>query len=151
MEIFPEKTTGCGGKVENLDEHLILQKKSQKDKPKEEINFEPKKGTPEWDKKYPNGKYRPSDKHHENSPDYIGKPPRDGQAALDDSFGVEKSRERVAVQDGNVVILKYEENGIYHGYIHEDVKKLHQKVKDALVKNGYMKDATSKKLIKKVG
>lgn len=98
---------------------------------------------------YEHGKYKPSAKHHKNSPDDIGKPPRDGQAALDNSFYVEKSRERVAVQDGNVVILKYEENKIYHGYIHEDVKGLTQKVKDALVENGYMKDATSKKIIKK--
>ncbi len=98
---------------------------------------------------YENGKYKGSAKHHANSPDNIGKPPRDGQAALDNSFAVEKSTQRVTVQDGDVIILKYEEKGIYHGYIHDDVKGLDTKVKKALAENGYMKDATSKKLIKK--
>ncbi len=50
-----------------------------------------------------------SDKHHKNSPDRIGKPPRDGQAALDNSLTIEKSTQRVTVQDGDVIILKYEE------------------------------------------
>ncbi|MBP6869768.1 hypothetical protein KBC04_02715 [Candidatus Babeliales bacterium] len=29
------------------------------------LNSEPKKGTPEWDKKYPNGKYEGADYHRE--------------------------------------------------------------------------------------
>ncbi|AXK60696.1 hypothetical protein C0J27_02990 [Candidatus Chromulinivorax destructor] len=98
--------------------------------------------------KAPHGTYRPSPKHHPNSPDHIGKPPRDGQDALDNSFSVEKSTQRVAVQDGKVVILKYEEEDIYHGYIVEDITTLPQKVKDALVEQGFMKDSTSKKLTK---
>ena len=97
----------------------------------------------------PNGTFRPSAKHHPNSPDDIGKPPRDGQAALDDSFEVEGAKERIAVQDGKVVILKYEEDGIYHGYIVEDITTLNIKERKSLVKNDYMKDPTSKKLVKR--
>ena len=110
---------------------------------------EPVKGSSEWKEKYPNGKHRSSAKHNPNSPDYIGKPPRDGQEALNNSFDVEKSKQRVAVQDNKVVILKFEEDGIYHSYIVEDVTTLPLKVRDALVENGFMKDVTSKKLIKK--
>jgi len=110
---------------------------------------QPARGSVEWKKQHPHGEYIQSAKHHENTPDYIGKPPRDGQAALNNSFSVEQSTQRITVQDGIVVVLKYEGNGIYHAYIHEDVSTLRKKVKDALVDNGYLKDATSKKLIKK--
>lgn len=114
---------------------FILQAKADNSK-----NYQPKG---------PNGTFRPSAKHHQNSPGDVGKPPRNGQSALDNSFPVEDSKERIAIQDGNVVILKYEEDGIYHGYIAEDITTLNIKVRKALVKNDYIKDPTSKKLIKK--
>ncbi len=96
---------------------------------------------------YENGKYKGSDKHHANSPDDIGKPPRDGQKALDDSFAVQGSTQRVTVQDGKVVILKYEGQGVYHGYIDNNIISLDQDVKEALIKHGFLKDGKSKKLI----
>ncbi len=84
------------------------------------VQPEPKYGTPEWSKKYPNGKYVASAKHHQNSFGSISKPPRDGQAALDRSFAVKGSTQRVTTQDKKIIILKFEGNGIYHGYIVED-------------------------------
>ena len=112
-------------------------------------SVEPAKGSPEYAKKYPNGKYKPSKKHHENSPDDIGKPPRDGQAALDNSFEVKESSQRVVVQDGKVVILKFEEDGIYHGYIVQDYHSLtSDNVKNALVKNGLVNSFKGGKVIK---
>jgi len=114
-----------------------------------EKKSENSKEAEEFKKQHPYGKYRGSDKHHENSRDGISKPPRDGQKALDNSYEVRDSSQRVAVLDGNVVILKYEEDGVYHGYIHEDLRTLSKKVKDTLVKNDFMKNAESKKLTKK--
>ena len=99
---------------------------------------------------YEHGKYKDSAKHHQNSPKGVSKPPLDGQAALDISFKVEGSTQRVAIQNGQVVILKYEGDGsgLYHGFIAEDISKLSQDVKETLVDNGFLKNRTSKKLIK---
>ena len=135
-----DRTKGCGGLPipEQKPEDFILQAKpvgNKKDDTKDFYSFD-------------HGTYRPSAKHHVNSPNDVGKPPRDGQAALDNSFLVKGSRERVAVQDGKVIILKYEEQGVYHGYIDINIKTLDPAVKDALIENGYLKDAKSKKLIK---
>jgi hypothetical protein len=98
---------------------------------------------------YEHGKTHPSAKHHPNSRDGAGKPPRDAQEALDNSFKVEKSTQRIAVQDDKVVVLKKTGEDLYHGYVVEDLNTLSQNVRDALVDNGFLKNATSKKLIKK--
>ena len=130
-------------KVNNSGGNGNKQSAGDKGKP----SVESIKGSAEWKKLHPHGEFRPSAKHHANSPDHIGKPPHDGQAALDNSFAVKGSTQRVTVQNENVVILKFEEEGIYHGYIHKDLNTLKINVKDALVENGFLKDATSKKLI----
>ncbi len=106
------------------------------------------KGSEAWKKLHPNGKFKPSAKHHANSSGNISKPPRDGQTALDNSFEVKRSMERVAVQDDKVIILKQTSKDVYHGYIHEDLNTLDIEVKKTLVNNGFMKDPTAKKLIK---
>jgi len=107
------------------------------------------KGSPEWTKKYPNGEYRQSAKHNPNSPNGIGKPPCDGQAALNNSFSVEKSRERVTVQDGKIIVLKFEEEGIYHGYIVEDFFSIKNvSTQQALVDNGLVRSMKSGAVIK---
>ena len=109
---------------------------------------EPKLGTPEYKNKYPNGKYRGSDKHHPNSPDSIGKPPKDGQKALDNSVPVKGSTQRVTTEDGKIVILKYEEDGIYHGYLVEDFHSLKDGgVRKALLDNELVRNAKSGKVL----
>ena len=69
--------------------------------------------------------------------------------ALDNSFDVKGSTQRVAVQDGKIVILKFEEEGIYHGYIVEDYHSLkNDSVKNALVNNGLVNSFKGGKVIK---
>ena len=96
---------------------------------------------------YKNGKIDDSNKHHPNSPDGVGKSPRDAQKALDDSFDVKLADQRVSVQDGKVIILQKSGEGLYHAYIVENIVTLPKKIREALVANGYMKHITSKKLI----
>ena len=112
-------------KVNNSGGNGNKQSAGDKGKP----SVESIKGSAEWKKLHPHGEFRPSAKHHANSPDHIGKPPHDGQAALDNSFAVKGSTQRVTVQNENVVILKFEEEGIYHGYIHKDLNTLKINVK----------------------
>ncbi|MBI2352852.1 hypothetical protein HYV11_01245 [Candidatus Dependentiae bacterium] len=86
----------------------------------------------EFEKKHPNGRYQESPKHHQNSSENIGKPPRNGQAALDSSIEVMGKNYRVAIQDGKVVILMKTSSKVYHGYIVEKFKDLPRQVKNAL-------------------
>ena len=52
------------------------------------------------------------------------------------------------MQDGKIVVLKETGEKLYHGYIVEELKTLGENVKKALAKNGYMKNAVAKKLMK---
>ncbi|MBV8661183.1 MAG: hypothetical protein JO129_03510 [Candidatus Dependentiae bacterium] len=108
---------------------------------------DPKKPNEEYTFKH--GKTHESDKHHPNSESGVGKPPRDAQSALDNSFEVEGKKERVAVQDGKVVTLKKTLDKLFHAYVVENIKSLPNPVKNALVENGFMKNILSKKLIQK--
>lgn len=120
----------------------------------------PQEGTPAWNKLHPHGKYEDAGYHvpekgsSNNSRGKNGNSlkspcPKDGQAVLDNSFGVKDSKERVAVQDGKIVILKQTSNGLYHGYI---VEKFHliknANVQKALVENGLVNNAKSGTVIK---
>lgn len=91
----------------------------------------------EWKKKHPHGRYVESPKHNQNSRGRIGKPPRDGQAALDNSFEVHGKRYRIAVQDGNVVQLMRTAINEYHGFIVEETRLLRDAAKTALRNNGF--------------
>lgn len=88
-----------------------------------------------------------SDKHRPNSPDGVGKLPRDPQKALDDSFDVKEAKQGVSAQDGKVVILQKSGNELYHVYIVENIVRLSHQIRKALVANRYIKHITSKKLI----
>ncbi len=96
----------------------------------------------------PFGSYKESPKHHENSPPTIGKPPPDGQAALDNSIGVKGYDYRVAVQDGKIVMLRKTSTGEYHGYIVEDFNSLPQEAKNALYEHGLIRSIQSGKIKK---
>ncbi len=83
---------------------------------------------------HPHGQYIPSPKHHKHSKGNISKAPKDGQKALDNSIEVEEgSTERIAVVDGEFVVLKETLAGIYHGYA---VDKPTEEQKTALQKAG---------------
>lgn len=87
--------------------------------------------------KHPNGEYENNPKHHQNSKGDIGKPPRDGQAALDSSIEVPgKERARVTIEDKKFVMLKQHSPGKWHGYIVENFKNLPQKAQNVLSKAG---------------
>lgn len=65
------------------------------------------------------------------------KPPRDGQAALDNSFFSNEGR-RIAVQDGNFVTLHEHAPGRFHGFVTEasEFHSLPDDVQSAFYTNG---------------
>ncbi len=95
---------------------------------------------------YRNGRYEESPKHNPNSPKNVGKPPRNGQEALDNSIEIEGSFHRVAIQDGKFVMLRRTSPGVFHGYIVEKFKDLPKHAKDALWDNGLIRSITSGKI-----
>ncbi|MBI2352808.1 hypothetical protein HYV11_01020 [Candidatus Dependentiae bacterium] len=88
----------------------------------------------EFKKKHPNGRYQASPKHHPNSSKNVGKPPRNGQAALDSSVEVLGKNYRVAIQDGKIIVLRPHECGVYHGYIVNCFQQLDPAAQAALLK-----------------
>jgi len=78
---------------------------------------QPIKGSPEWKKLYPHGKYEPSAKHHQNSTGSISKPPLDGQTCLNKSLGIENYPHRIAIEGDNLVVFRKTSEGILHGYV----------------------------------
>ncbi|MBI2352974.1 hypothetical protein HYV11_01875 [Candidatus Dependentiae bacterium] len=100
----------------------------------------------EFKKKHPNGRYQESPKHHPNSSENVGKPPRNGQAALDSSVQIADSVHRVAIQDGKFVILRRTAQGIYHGYIVKKFKDLPDDIKNTLLDNYLIKNIKSEKI-----
>lgn len=77
----------------------------------------PVKGSAEWKKAYPHGEFKPSPKHHINSSGNISKPPVDGQACLNKSLGIKNYPHRIAIEEGNIVVLRKTSEGVLHGYI----------------------------------
>ena len=99
-------------------------------------------------KKHPYGIYEENPKHNKNSRNGVGKPPRDGQSALDESIKA-KDGQRVAIQDRKIIALKEHELGKWHGYIEEDFYKLDRAAQQALVDAGWVRSIKSGKIIKK--
>lgn len=91
----------------------------------------------EWQKKHPHGRYVESPKHHQNARGNVGKPPRDGQTALDSSLEVAEKYYRIAVQDGEIIRLMKDGPNTYHGYIVENWNEVKQVARDALKAAGY--------------
>ena len=96
---------------------------------------------------YKNGKIDDSNKHHPNSPDGVGKSPRDAQKALDDSFDVKDHDQRIAVQDKKIIIFQESAPGQYHGYIVENYQSLEPFIKQALLAAGLIKNIKTGKLV----
>jgi hypothetical protein len=100
--------------------------------------------------KNPNGEYEENPKHHQNSKGDIGKPPPDGQKALNESIAVPGKDFRVAIQDGKIVQLNQHSPGRYHGYIieKEAYKKLSDIAKNALYDAGLIRDTATGRVVK---
>lgn len=77
----------------------------------------PDQNDDDWKQNHPHGRYKESPKHHPNTRNGIGKSPRDGQAAFDNSFEITESPHRIAVQDNNIVVLRLTQINEFHGYI----------------------------------
>jgi len=147
LDNFSDKQQGLIKKLAQAHNAKNKAQKSFGDAGKQKV--EPKKGTPEWNKEYPNGKYNGDNYHKPGGSSKKSPCPKNGQAALDRSIPVEGSRQRVTTEDGKIVILKYEEDGIYHGYLVEDFHSIENKnVQKILVSNGLVKDMKSGKVIK---
>ena len=98
---------------------------------------------------YEYGETHPSAKHNPNSRDGVSKPPRDAQDALDKSFAVEGSKERIAVQDGKIIILKETSHELYHAYVVDDFFSIkNSNTQKALVNNGLVNSMKGGKVIK---
>ncbi len=91
------------------------------------------------DKKYPHGKYENNRKHHKNSPKNIGKPPIDGQKALDKSIKVPGKDYRLAVENGELIKFQEHSPGKYHGYRVDPSQKIIQLDKNILQESGLAK------------
>jgi len=90
-------------------------------------------------KKYPHGRYEDASYHHRNSKGRKGPAPKDGQAALDNSFQIQDtSPRRIAVSGNEIVILDQTSPGCYHGHVRE-WHGLKQNMKNILVKNKLVK------------
>ncbi|HEV2916353.1 MAG TPA: polymorphic toxin-type HINT domain-containing protein [Candidatus Babeliales bacterium] len=91
---------------------------------------------------HPHGTYEDAEYHHKNSNGHKSRAPKNGQQALDNSIEVGgESHSRVAVQDGEIVILNRTANGLYHGHVRtwgelEQGGKLGQRIINTLIKQG---------------
>ena len=81
---------------------------------------------------WPHGRYEESPKHHPNARNGIGKPPREGQVALNRSIQIKNGPDRIAIEDNNFVILRQTSPRVFHGYIVEEFKILKQAEREAL-------------------
>jgi hypothetical protein len=122
------------------------QLKGSTGKPQAPVAAKPVVGSAEWKKTYPHGEFKPSAKHHQNSTGNISKPPVDGQSALNKSYGVKDSKQRVAIEGDKFVVLKQTALDEYHGYT-VDWQELPQKLKNALQKEKIVNE--SGKFLKK--
>ncbi len=95
-------------------------------------NGSPDPNDPEWKRNNPYGRYEESPKHHPNTRNGIGKPPCDGQAALNRSILVDQGPARIAIEGNRFVIFRQTSPHVFHGYIVEEFKTLHQIEREAL-------------------
>jgi len=153
LKDMSQSLPGCGAPTKTLEEMIDETVMAAKKKGSYLDGYEKKYENPEevedFKRQHPHGKYKGSSKHHEYSRGDISKTPRDGQKALNDSYDVQGSRCRVAIQDGKIIILKYEEDGVYHGFIAEDFHDLDERVQQSLVNNKLVRTIKSGKLVKK--
>lgn len=97
---------------------------------------------------HPNGTYEGAGYHHKNSKNGKSICPKNGQRALDNSFIIEESeRHRIAVDEGQFVVLFWTSPRRFHGHV-RIWEKLDQQMKNTLINNGLATRAG--KIIKQV-
>lgn len=127
---------------------MVMKAKNASNVTKQSSLQEPAPGTKEYSDKYPHGKYKNAAYHTLKGNSVKSPCPKNGQAALDRSCEVKGSDQRVAVEDGKIVILKHEGNGIYHGYLVDDFHSIQDgAVRKALVDNQLVRNAKSGKIL----
>ena len=85
----------------------------------------------------PNGKYETSPAHIRGN-SIKSPPPKNGQAALDNSIQVKGHvPRRVSIYDGEIVVFQQTTPGVFHGYVVQ-WDKLSNDIKNALIKSGWV-------------
>ena len=92
----------------------------------------------------PFGKYENNPKHHMNAPEGIGKPPINGQKALDKSIAVPGKDFRIGIEDGKIVVFKQHRPNEFHGYIEKVFHNLDRDARNALSKAGLVNPKSGK-------
>ena len=70
------------------------------------------------EEEHPHGVYEENGgKHHKNSKGEISSAPTNGQEALDNSVAVKGKESRVAVNNGEIIVLEVTSPGVYHEYV----------------------------------
>jgi len=87
---------------------------------------------PEDEDEWTYGRYEKSLKHHYNAGNGIGKPPWNGQAALNRSIQIKNGPDRIAIENNHFVVLRETSSRVFHGYIVEEFKVLRQAEREAL-------------------
>lgn len=92
-------------------------------------------------KKHPYGKYEDASYHHPNSSGRKSQSPKDGQAALDNSFevkGLPNKQRRIGISSGEFVILDSHGDRLFHGHVRK-WNELRQVMKNILIENKLVK------------
>ncbi len=121
-----------------LAKHINDKKKAKKNNDDNSGGGGPKKPEkdPKKDPKLPKRIYKNNPKHHKNSRDGIGKPPKNGQKTLDKALDVPEETFKVGIEDGKIVVFKQHSPNEYHGYIEENFHNLDSAAQKALSKAG---------------
>jgi len=136
---------GCGAPAKTAEEiqaELIMQVKKSKESllkgyEKKEPTVEELRLRDEFNRLHPYGEYREADYHKQDKKNDKKKTdekplkspaPKDGQKALDNSYGLQGYEHRAAIEDGKYVILYKEEEGIYHGFVCDKWKNVPEKI-----------------------
>ena len=91
-----------------------------------------------------NGKYVNNPKHHQNSKGNIGKPPINGQKALNESIEVPGKKYRIGIENKKIIQFPQHCPNEYHGYIVENYHELDGAAQKALSKAGLVNSKSGK-------
>jgi len=88
-----------------------------------------------------------SSKHHQNSPEGVGKSPVDGPAVLDRALSSPQCKQLVAIENKKIVVFKEHSPGRFHGYIEENFHNLDDELQRLLVEEGLVRSIKSGKVL----
>ncbi len=87
---------------------------------------------------------KPSDSRRVKSPS-----PKDGQKALDNSYGIEDCEHRASVEDGKYVVLYRTDKGTFHGFVCDQWSDVPRKIQ-SIFKEHELVHSKSGELLKKL-